>query len=520
LHINSIIGDIYMKTLKSLSLLIIVMTFTASFSFGETLVFDGSSGLTGWDYVGSGTAYDADNGNLESPFKDLVNLLSPANTNNYGLGDGAWGWDAAKFEPHGHILPNSGAYTALRYEAPAGQVITDVVIDELYLNVDPNMTVQIADADGNIAAQVTRGTPTEMITGFSAVELNTPSIEIRWVNTAASTIHIWGSTNGVIIKSIELATIDDPNYDPFDPITYENPNKPSTWFGYYHAHTDVNNWGDAFPEVGSYTNLNYVFPSVAAVQSAAANHSYMLVDVMWHLFNQVGQNTFELLSNWQDNVNGLKVMFEGNEQYIGAITPLDEPYHRNVSQADLEAAIAALKEAFPGIPVYVNFAPTIAPNLTAETLPAGADWLAFDLYESDGQPVQITDIQAIVNHLKSIKLPEQKLFLVPPSAMNLVADYTDQQLADTINAFYSLMQSDDEIIGMMAFPADGCRQAVFDGAGSTIPLALAAQQAIGAEIAGEVCGDVWNGLYKFDYNGDCHVDFADWAGYALRWVME
>ena len=44
---------------------------------------------------------------------------------------------------------------------------------------------------------------------------------------------------------------------------------PTQWFGYFHAHTVVDgsgvlsetNWGDALPSVGSYTNLNHVFPS-------------------------------------------------------------------------------------------------------------------------------------------------------------------------------------------------------------------------------------------------------------------
>ncbi|AQQ71636.1 hypothetical protein SMSP2_02013 [Limihaloglobus sulfuriphilus] len=479
------------------------------------------AGLEGWEYIGSGTAYDVADGGAEKPFNEIVNFISPANTNDFGTDGGSWGWDAGMFSPVNQIQPNSGAYVGARYTAAEGKTIISVSVPKMYFNVGTSMVVQMVDDAGNVLAQTTRAALTEMVTDLTAEALDTSFIELRWVNTAASTINLWGESNAVIFNTVEVSTADDPDYDPFDPIVYENPSKPSTWYGYYHAYTDFNNWGNAFPEVGSFTNLNHVFPNQGATDAAVANHSYMLVDTHWQLFEADGSGGYQLKSNYEDAVSGLVSLFNGYEEYVGAFSPIDEPYHRNVSQADLETAIAALKEAFPGVPVYVNFAPTVAPNLTAETLPAGADWLAFDLYESgDGQPVQIADIQAIVNHMKSIKLPEQKLFIIPPSAMNLVADYTDQQLADSINDFYSLMQSDDEIIGMMVFPADGCRQEHFDGAGSTIPLALAAQQAIGSEIAGEVCGDIWNGFYKFDYNRDCHVDLIDFAAYGAVWSSE
>jgi hypothetical protein len=498
---------------------------------GEVTTIYADGGLDGWEYIGSGTAYDVNNGGALGAFKDLAALTSPANTNDFGVDGGTWGWDAAKLNPLNQIQPNSGAYVGFKYEAAEGKMVTAITIPKMYFNVGTSMIVQIADAEGNILAETTRSAVTEMVTDLTAVSLATSSIEVRWVNSAASTINLWGASNAVVFNTVELTTADDPSYQPYDPITHENPARPDTWYGYYHAYTVVQegeplsssplNWGNQFPEVGNYTNLNHVFPKQGAIDAAVANHSYMLVDVMWQLFEADGNGGYQLKSNYQSAVDGLVTMFEGYENYIGAISPLDEPYHRGVSQSDLETAIAALKTAFPGTPIYTNFAPTEVYSLTGATLPAGADWLAFDLYESgEEQPVEMTDIQGMVDHLKSIKLPEQKLFLVPPSAMNLVATYTDQQLADRINSFYSLMSSDDEIIGMMVFPADGCRQVEFDGIGSTIPLALAAQQAVGAQIAGEVCGDIFNGWYKFDYNFDCHIDMADFAEYAVKWAAE
>jgi hypothetical protein len=518
-----------MKSLRLIYLFAAII-FAVSASFSATSeVFDGTAGFEGWEYIGGGTGYDAANGNAEAPLKDLMTMTSPANTNDYGVDGATWGWDVAAFAPNGHILPNSGAYVGVRYEAAAGEMITAVRVPKFYTNVDLSMHLKIVDAEGTVVADSTRVGLTEMVTGLAATSLSTSAIEIRWVNTAASTIHFWGVGNGVIINTAEVDLAVDPDYQEYNPITFDNPNKPQTWYGYYHAYTVVQegqplsstNWGNAFPDVAGFTNLNYVFPSQGAIDAAIANHAYMLVDVMWHLFQSDGVGGFELISNYESAVQGLVTMFSGYEDYIGAFTPIDEPYHRNVSQAELETAIAALKDAFPGIPIYVNFAPTVVYGLTSQTLPAGADWLAFDLYESgEEQPVEMTDIQAMVDHLKSIKSPDQKLFIIPPSAMNLVATYTDQQLADRINSFYNLMSSDDEIIGMMVFPADGCRQVEFDGIGTTIPLALAAQQAVGAQIAGEVCGDIFNGWYKFDYNFDCNVDMADFAAYGIKWATE
>lgn len=507
-----------------------VVTEDAPIEGAETLVF-AAAGFEGWEYVGGGTGYDADNGSAESPLEDLMTLATPVVTNDYGADGGSWEWDVAQISPNGHILPNAGAYVGVRYEAPAGKMITGVRVPRYYTNVDLSMRMKIVDADGIVIADSTRAALTEMVTDLAVASISTSAIEIRWVNTAASTIHFWGTSNGAIINTAEVDIATDPDYQPYNPITFETTHKPEQWYGYYHAYSVVRegeplssdplNWGNAIAGVGDYTNLNYVFPSQGAIDAAVANHSYMLVDVMWHLFQSDGAGGYELVSNYETAVQSLVTMFEGYEEYIGAISPIDEPYHRNVSQSDLEAAIVALKAGFPGIPIYVNFAYVVVDALTESTLPAGTDWFAFDLYESgDGDPVEIADIQGYVDHLKSIKSPEQKLFLVPPSAMDLVATYTDQQLADTINAFYGLMSNDAEIIGMMVFPADGCRQVEFDGIGTTIPLALAAQQAIGDQIAGEVCGDIWNGLYKFDYNADCQIDMVDFAAYAVKWIEE
>jgi hypothetical protein len=241
------------------------------------------------------------------------------------------------------------------------------------------------------------------------------------------------------------------------------------------------------PIVGSYTNLNHVFPKTTAIQSAVANGSYMIVDVNWELFYwDEGSQAFKLRADYLSQVNALANLFSGYEQYIGALSPLDEPYWRGTSQADLEAAITALKAAFPGKPIFLTFAYTEVYSLTSSTLPAGTDWIAFDKYSTNGGPIQMAQIQGYVNHLKSIKSSQQKLFLCPPSARNLDnVGYSDQQLADSINAFHTLMESDDEIIGMMVFPADGCRQVMFDGIGTTIPLAQAAQEAVGHAITGK-----------------------------------
>lgn len=515
-----------MKPFKIIySLVIVAFILSQAFS-AETKVFDGTTGLTNWEYIGAGNGYNAEN--VQLPLKDLMTLTTPVYSDDYGVDGGTMGWDVCKFSPIGKVIPSSESYVGIRYKAPKGQLIKAVRIPKFYTNTDVKMHIKIVDAEGNIVADSARATSKEMVTNFVANSLNTSMIEIRWVNTHTSTIIFWGPANGVVLNTIEVDLDDDPEYIPYDPITFKNPNRPTKWFGYYSAYViydggplSATNWGNAFPEVGSYTNLNHVFPSrgQAMIDSAIANHSYMLVDVMWQLFVKSGDN-YVLKSDWQNQVNALVSQFAGYEEYIGAISPLDEPYIKGVSQQELELAIAALKDAFPGIPIYVNFAYTQVFGLTSETLPAGVDWIGFDLYESNGEPVTISDIQTYVNHIKSIKSANQKLFLVPPSAMNLQAQYTDQQLADTINAFYSLMQSDSEIIGMMVFPSDGCRQVMFDGIGSTIPIALAAQQAIGQQIAGEVCGDIWNGFYKFDYNRDCKVNFIDWAGFAERWMAD
>lgn len=514
---------------------IIALMFTLSAAYADTVVFDGNTGLTGWTTIGAGNTLRTSDTVTAVPFKNYMTYTSPANTNDFGVDGGTWGNDAAQYlqssteavlYPYGSLI--NGAYVGVRYTAPTGQKILSISIPKTYFNCDTDMHVKIIDANGNVKAESARVNQTEMVTGLSAANLNTTSIDIRFVNTSTGwwNAPLYSPSNGVIFNTIQLVITGAPPV--YKPITYDNPNKPSKWFGYWHAYTVVNgmptlssmNYGNALPNVKGFTNLNHVFPLQGAIDSAIANHSYMLVDVMWWLFNQVGTaDSFILKGDYLDQINGLKFLYKGYEKYIGAILPIDEPYHRNVPQADLEKAIAALKTAFPGIPIYENFAYGNAMALTSATLPAGVDWISTDLYESNGQPVTQSDVQAIVNHFKAIKSANQKILFVPPSAkLHLGTTYTDQQLANSINMFYTVMQAEPEVIGMIVFPADGCRQVEFDGIGSTIPLALAAQQAIGTQIAHEVCGDVWNGFYLFDYNRDCRVNLKDFATFANGWV--
>lgn len=242
------------------------------------------------------------------------------------------------------------------------------------------------------------------------------------------------------------------------------------YFGYYFVESEA--YGSHLHEVADYTNIQWV-QGLEGLRKCAAFGTECVLELRWQFFSS---------GTGEDNkpVSVLRPDYEAQWRRLAdAITPdiesvaafymLDEPYWRGAGKADLDTAIETVKGDFPDKPVMVVFA---RPSLTDQLqVPAGADWVGFDLYGH---------INEVARHMRLLKRqlhPHQRLFLVPQTFLNESAP-TDEALAKLNEEYCALAASEPLVIGLLNF-------GLFSGAQpEDIPETIQTQREIGERITG------------------------------------
>ena len=194
---------------------------------GAVTVFDGTTGLAGWT-----TVYGVVPGSLSdgvSPFGAIGlspntgwSAYEPLNTLLFysdkavipssGFSSGVGAFTTASPDPS-VLVPLEGSYVAVRYAAPAGQMITEVTIPQTYFFIQATpATLQIVDAAGIVKASAHASAAGAItVLNLSAIGLNTSAVEIRLSNVGGGqwTPAYWAS-NGVGLDKVEVATAPIP----------------------------------------------------------------------------------------------------------------------------------------------------------------------------------------------------------------------------------------------------------------------------------------------------------------------
>jgi len=192
------------------------------------------------------------------------------------------------------------------------------------------------------------------------------------------------------------------------------PQQPVKHFGYIGPSTDSD-----LSRVHSYTDWAWIDgiygqPIIDQSNRLKNNGMHSLIDLgrvlwcptpfaddMWHLCNAGEVNYQTRWSNWVSM--NLSVL---NSSYVLAFSVLTEPVKRGVPKADLEAAVALVKQTFPQIPTLVALG-TVDVNRADFYLPGNADWIGLAAYYT--HPNLDWTIPQTVATLKSKKQPWQRM---------------------------------------------------------------------------------------------------------------
>ncbi|MCX5670753.1 MAG: hypothetical protein NTU94_05455 [Planctomycetota bacterium] len=248
------------------------------------------------------------------------------------------------------------------------------------------------------------------------------------------------------------------------------PSAPPRGLRYYgHYWVESKPYGSHLDEVGSHCNVHFV-ENVDGLKKCASKGVQCILQVRWEFFAGGGGNSAvpnPLRPDYESLWNHTAEQVMPSIDRVEAFYMIDEPYLNGVSKKDLDTAIAAVKARFPRKPVMVIFA--VSALTQGLAVPAGADWLGFDCYESIG---------AVAKHLRFLKSkvqPHQRLFLVPQSFLNKAAP-TDEGLARLNRQYYELASSEPLVIGLLNFGL------FTDPKAGSIPLTLQMQRKIGEAI--------------------------------------
>jgi len=258
--------------------------------------------------------------------------------------------------------------------------------------------------------------------------------------------------------------------------TASSPGGPSAtprglrYYGHYWVESKP--YGSHLDEVGSHCNVHFV-ENVDGLKKCASKGVQCILQVRWEFFAGGGGNSAvpnpirpDCESFWNQTAEQVTPSIDRVEAFY----MIDEPYLNGVSKKDLDTAIAAVKAKFPRKPVMVIFA--VSSLTRGLAVPAGADWLGFDCYDSIG---------VVAKHLRFLKSklqPHQRLFLVPQSFLNKAAP-TDEGLARLNRQYYELASSEPLVIGLLNFGL------FTDPKAGSIPLTLQMQRKIGEAITGK-----------------------------------
>jgi hypothetical protein len=248
------------------------------------------------------------------------------------------------------------------------------------------------------------------------------------------------------------------------------PSAPPRGLRYYgHYWVESKPYGSHLDEVGSHCNVHFV-ENVDGLRKCALKGVQCILQVRWEFFAGGGGNGAVPNPIRPDHESFWSKTAEQVTPYtdrVEAFNMIDEPYWNGVSKKDLDTAIAAVKAKFPRKPVMVIFAvPSFTPSFA---VPAGADWLGFDCYDSIG---------VVAKHLRFLKSKlklHQRLFLVPQSFLNKAAP-TDEELPKLNRQYYDLASSEPLVIGLLNFGL------FTDAKAGSIPLTLQMQRKIGEAI--------------------------------------
>ena len=172
-----------------------------------------------------------------------------------------------------------------------------------------------------------------------------------------------------------------------------------------------------------------------------------------------------ILPNYATQLNTIGTKYlDGYTSKILAFYIADEPSSYSISRADLEAAIAATKKRFPGIPTFIVWNQDCFDNDASldskcgaagkRGIPAGLDWIGFDWYFRGDPSLDQGKFKSIilptVSRIKS--LCDLPIVLVPDGTDEYLKDYPadqrDQTIANRFQMYFDLAQADGRVIGI------------------------------------------------------------------------
>jgi hypothetical protein len=273
--------------------------------------------------------------------------------------------------------------------------------------------------------------------------------------------------NGGVGKDLQLNTITQ-----VIPGSYANlgttRNTGLTTYGYHAA-----NGGGVFSQsemkdLARYTSTFYILHSdfTATVKSTLATlKKTATLDIQDIFFEEdpsmmdngkpvYGYNDFDLrsdyVSRWSVFVNEKMALLTSD--VIDTFYLADEPYHRNITYADLKKAAGLVKRTFPGMHIAVT--ESVTGGLELFSAPSEIDRVGFDVYGIKDPATSPLYLKALAL-LRSKLLSNQNIFLVLDgmwsAGMHGGRGLTKEQMADVAQSYYRVAQYTPRVYGMYIF---------------------------------------------------------------------
>ncbi|MGB4076794.1 MAG: hypothetical protein WBK28_03770 [Minisyncoccia bacterium] len=223
---------------------------------------------------------------------------------------------------------------------------------------------------------------------------------------------------------------------------------------------EVNGSWDGFPRFAGI----HMSPVYFASAQANLNTAKAIIDLWPYLFQNDG-TVHPSIATELDTLG--KQYLDANLGKIFAFYIMDEPTGHNISKTSMEAAIAAVKTRFPGIPTYSIYAQDCFDNASSldakcgmagkRGVPSNLDWVGFDWYmpsdTSNDTTVFKTQITDTVTRLKS--LTTKPIILVPDVTdqmlQSLAVNWRDYWLSERFKRYAALMRLDTQVKGIDAY---------------------------------------------------------------------
>ncbi len=140
-----------------------------------------------------------------------------------------------------------------------------------------------------------------------------------------------------------------------------------------------------------------------------------------------------------------------NHSNIAAFYIVDEPVWNGVSFSELKIATDAVKATFPSIPTAIVEAPAGIGNLQ---VPTSIDWIGFDHYaipRPDTDPTFRKELALLKS--KRSRVSQRIVLVMDAQWLPFYGDagYAETYMATVATSYYTLAQSDPEIIGIVGY---------------------------------------------------------------------